>query len=46
MQNLIQGSGTVAAGQSLTSLWPSPSASGRRAGRRFVTAYAYRVTGR
>ncbi|WP_204036461.1 glycosyl hydrolase [Micromonospora qiuiae] len=42
MQNLTLGTGTVDAGQSLTVL-PSPAANARRAGARFVTAYAYRV---
>jgi hypothetical protein len=43
MQNLTLGTSTVAAGQTLTTL-TAPAAGNRRAGARFVTAYAYRVT--
>ena len=42
MQNLTLGTGTVAAGAALTTL-PAPAANQRKAGARFVTAYAYRV---
>ena len=42
MQNLTLGTGTVAAGAPLTSL-VAPAANQRRAGAKFVTAYAYRV---
>ncbi|MBE2320729.1 hypothetical protein DVA67_032520 [Solirubrobacter sp. CPCC 204708] len=43
MQNLTLGTSTVQAGQSLTAL-PAPAANARRAGAKFVTAYAYKVT--
>ncbi|WP_210502743.1 glycosyl hydrolase [Nocardioides xinjiangensis] len=43
MQNLTLGTGTVEAGQTLSTLTP-PAANARRAGARFVTAYAYKVT--
>ena len=42
MQNLTLGTGTVDAGQSLTSL-PAPAANARKAKARFVSAYAYKV---
>ncbi|MEI5676084.1 MULTISPECIES: glycosyl hydrolase [unclassified Nocardioides] len=41
MQNLTLGTATVAPGQALTTL-PAPTT--RRAGAKFVTAYAYKVT--
>ncbi|MEI5673239.1 MULTISPECIES: Ig-like domain-containing protein [unclassified Nocardioides] len=43
MQNLTLGTGTVEAGQTLTTL-PAPAVANRKAGARFVTAYAYKVT--
>lgn len=43
MQGLIQGTTTIEAGQTLTSL-PAPAANARQAGATFVNAYAYRVT--
>ncbi|WP_210438579.1 glycosyl hydrolase [Nocardioides xinjiangensis] len=43
MQNVTMGTTTVAAGQSLASL-PAPAANARRAGARFIGAYAYKVT--
>ncbi len=43
MQNLTLGTSTVAAGQSLPTL-TAPAANARRAGAKFVTAYAYKVT--
>jgi hypothetical protein len=43
MQNITLGTGTVEAGQSLTTV-PVPAANARRAGAKFVTAYAYKVT--
>lgn len=42
MQNLTLGTGTVEAGDDLTTL-PAPAPSARREGARFVTAYAYKV---
>ena len=42
MQNLTLGTGTVDAGASLATL-PAPAANARRAGAKFVTAYAYKV---
>jgi hypothetical protein len=42
MQNLTLGTGTVEAGASLAAL-PAPAANARRAGAKFVTAYAYKV---
>ena len=42
MQALVMGTGTVAAGASLTAL-PTPAANARRAGATFFTAYAYRI---
>jgi hypothetical protein len=44
MQNLTLGTGTVAAGQSLTTLPVPAAAAARRAGAKLVTAYAYKVT--
>ncbi|MCF6378276.1 hypothetical protein L2K70_11740 [Nocardioides KLBMP 9356] len=43
MQNLTMATSTVGAGQSVTTL-QAPAANARRAGAKFVTAYAYRVT--
>ncbi len=42
MQNLTLGTGTVAPGQTLTTL-PAPAVSAQKAGAKFVTAYAYKV---
>lgn len=43
MQNITLGTATVEAGQALSTL-PLPAANAQRAGAKFVTAYAYRVT--
>ncbi|MCF6378273.1 hypothetical protein L2K70_11725 [Nocardioides KLBMP 9356] len=43
MQNITLGTGTVAAGQAATVV-PAPPANARRAGAKFITAYAYKVT--
>ncbi|WP_207208652.1 glycosyl hydrolase [Nocardioides oleivorans] len=44
MQNITLGTGTVAAGQALTTVPVPAAANARRAGATFVTAYAYKVT--
>ncbi|MEA5054472.1 MAG: hypothetical protein VB093_13630 [Propionicimonas sp.] len=43
MQNLTMGSGTVAAGESVSVLPAPDPAKDQRAGAKFVTAYAYRI---
>jgi len=44
MQNITLGTSTVAAGQALTTVPFPAAANARRAGAKFVTAYAYKVT--